>query len=409
MAFVKKRKTGYYAVAEYRDNMNQRHQKGAGTFKLKREALEAAQKLEKKLNGVDVDLTKLSLAQYFQRWYELFKKPGITKATQNRYNIIRRVIADYFGVKKIAEIRRSDYQAFINWYGANHARDSVVKLNGAMRACVGAAIDDDLITKDFTHNVQLVHDKSRQLRVEYLNTDELLKLKQATAKGLNPRYSARYMILTAILTGMRKSEIQALTWRDIDFLHATISVNKSWNEKEKAFKPTKTRASNRTIKVNRELLNWLADLKANRTTQVFMNRLGTVPTSNALNKCLRSIMADCGISKQGFHFHSLRHVHVAYLLGQGVDVYAISKRLGHSDITITLSTYSYLIEEYKAKNDSLIIDKLSALLWRPAKVRTKCGQFEPECRYINITRAKKYAHRRHILFWMSLLGRAARV
>ena len=204
MAFVKKRKAGYYAVAEYRDNMNQRHQKGAGTFKLKREALEAAQKLEKKLNGVDVDLTKLSLAQYFQRWYELFKKPGITKATQNRYNIIGRVIADYFGVKKIAEIRRSDYQAFINWYGANHARDSVVKLNGAMRACVGAAIDDDLITKDFTHNVQLVHDKSRQLRVEYLNTDELLKLKQATAKGLNPRYSARYMILTAILTGMRK-------------------------------------------------------------------------------------------------------------------------------------------------------------------------------------------------------------
>lgn len=72
-------------------------------------------------------------------------------------------------------------------------------------------------------------------------------------------------------------------------------------------------------------------------------------------------MKDVGIEKQGFHFHSLRHVHVAYLLSKGIDIYAISKRLGHSDITITLRAYSYLIDEYKAKNDSLIIDKLAEL------------------------------------------------
>ena len=94
---------------------------------------------------------------------------------------------------------------------------------------------------------------------------------------------------------------------------------------------------------------------------VFQNVLGTVPTGTALNKCLRSIMSDCGIEKQGFHFHSLRHVHVAYLLGKGIDIYAISKRLGHSNITVTLNTYSYLIDEYKAKNDTLIIDKLAQL------------------------------------------------
>lgn len=95
---------------------------------------------------------------------------------------------------------------------------------------------------------------------------------------------------------------------------------------------------------------------------VFQNQFHTIPTSNALNKCLRSIMDDAGIVKQGFHFHSLRHVHVAYLLGQGVDVYAISKRLGHANVTITLNTYSYLIDEYKAKNDELITQKLAQLL-----------------------------------------------
>lgn len=51
MSFVKKRPKGYYGVAEYRDNNGKRHQKGAGTFKLKREALAAADKLERELNG----------------------------------------------------------------------------------------------------------------------------------------------------------------------------------------------------------------------------------------------------------------------------------------------------------------------------------------------------------------------
>lgn len=136
---------------------------------------------------------------------------------------------------------------------------------------------------------------------------------------------------------------------------------KLWDDAKKAFKSTKTESSNRVIKVNSKLLGYLKDLKANGTTMVFQNVLGTIPTSPALNKCLRSIMKECGIKKQGFHFHSLRHVHVAYLLGKGVDIYAISKRLGHSNITVTLNAYSYLIEEYKAKNETLIIDKLAEL------------------------------------------------
>lgn len=226
---------------------------------------------------------------------------------------------------------------------------------------VGYAIDDDIIAKDFTHNVHLTYNAERSYKVQYLSTDEIGKLKQETIAGLDYHNTSRYMILTAIYTGMRKSEIQALTWNDIDFVNATIKVSKSWDEKKKAFKPAKTLSSNRTIKVNQELLKRLADLKANNSVMVFRNVLGTIPTSNALNKCLRSIMSAADIEKQGFHFHSLRHVHVAYLLGKGVDIYAISKRLGHSNITVTLNTYSYLIDEFKAKNDTVIIKKLAEL------------------------------------------------
>lgn len=361
MSYAKKAKKGYYGIAEFTDKDGKRHQKSAGCFKLKRDALKAGDELQRKLSAVDIDLQYMTLAKYYDHWYELYEENRITDVTKNRYKAIGNTIKSYFKDTKLNAIKRSDYQAFINWYGANHSRDSVSKLNSAIRSAVSYAIDDDIITKDFTHNVRLVYNKERERKVEYLNNDELVALKQAVLSKLNHYNTSRYMILTAIYTGMRKSEIQALTWKDIDFLHSTIKITKSWDEKEKAFKPVKTQSSNRTIKVNRQLLNRLADLKANNSVMVFQNVLGTIPTSNALNKCLRSIMSDNGINKQGFHFHSLRHVHVAYLLGKGVDVYAISKRLGHSNITVTLNTYSYLIDEYKAKNDTLIIDKLAEL------------------------------------------------
>lgn len=362
MSYTRKTKNGYYGIAEFRTSDGKRHQKSAGLFKLKREAIEASNELEKELDQRNMSLADISFHDYYLRWFDLYKSNKAQSASaKNQYRIIGNMVKEYFNNTKIADVKRSDYQGFINWYGANHARKSVTKLNGALKNCVGYAMDDDIITKDFTHNVEIAFDRTKKVDVEYLTTKELNTLKTAVISKLDHHNTSRYMILLAIFTGMRKSEIQALTWKDIDFIHSTISVNKSWDEKKKAFKPTKTSSSKRTIKVNRSLLNVIADLKANNSVMVFQNIFGTIPTSNALNKCLRSIMQSAGIEKQGFHFHSLRHVHVAYLLSKGVDIYAISKRLGHSNITVTLNTYSYLIDEFKAKNDTLIIDKLAEL------------------------------------------------
>ena len=66
---------------------------------------------------------------------------------------------------------------------------------------------------------------------------------------------------------------------------------------------------------------------------VFANQRGEIPTSNAVNKVLRELLEEAGIHRSGYHFHSLRHSHVAYLLYQGIDLYAISKRLGHSNVS----------------------------------------------------------------------------
>lgn len=333
-----------------------------GCFKTKREALKEADKKERELEQININLKDISLSDYYKRWYDLYKGSSmLSDITKKRYLIFYKTIKTYFKTAKMREIKRTEYQRFINWYGESHGYSSTSKLNGAVRQCVSYAIDDDIIIKDFTHNVVLNYNKNNRVKVEYLSSKEITILKNAVIKGLNRYNTSRFMILTAIYTGMRKEEIQALTWNDIDEIHGTINISKAWDENKKDFKATKTYTSNRTIKVNRELLKYLDVLKSNNSTMIFRNVFGTIPTSTALNKCLRSIMNDAGIKKQGFHFHSLRHVHVAYLLNKGVDIYAISKRLGHSNVTITLNTYSYLIDELKAKNDSLITEKLAEL------------------------------------------------
>lgn len=361
---ITKRGSRYQARVNWYDNQDKRHQKSAGYFDRRKDAVATAERVRDELQEqLNPDLTEITLADYYQRWYQLYKEQGITRITQNRYKVIGNVLTKYFNKKKLKDVRKSDYQAFINWYGADHARDSVNKLNGAVKKMVSFALDDEIIRKDFTSNIQVIANKDRERKVEYLNQKETAVLMDAVKDGLDPDHPVKYMILTALLTGMRKSEIQALTWNDLDFLHSTININKSWDEIEKAFKATKTLSSRRVIPVNRELLKMLASLKANNSTMVFYSpEYDQVPTGNALNKALRLIMHQQAIAKQGFHFHSLRHVHVAYLLGKGVDVYAISKRLGHSDITITLKTYSYLIDEYKAQNDDLIVKKLQELI-----------------------------------------------
>lgn len=89
-----------------------------------------------------------------------------------------------------------------------------------------------------------------------------------------------------------------------------------------------------------------------------MTQFGTIPTSNAVNKVLRNLLTELNINRENFHFHSLRHSHVALLLANGIDLYAISKRLGHSDIRTTSNTYAYLIDEYKKKTDNKITSAL---------------------------------------------------
>lgn len=371
MASIKKVYGKWQARVTWHDDKGKRHSKSKNGFPTKKLAMKWSVDVESQLNqGLHVE-KPISLLNYYIDWVKTYKRPKLTEKTLNRYTNVQNVIEDYFAQIDIKKITRIDYQEFINKYGSNHAPASVKKLNSIIRACVKSAILDDYLQKDFTQNVTLTANETKTLKVEYPNVKEIKAVLNATINGMTGRrYTSRYMIVTAIYTGMRKEEIQALTWNDIDFIHHTINIDKAWKEtKDKneteehfrthRFKPTKNKSSIRKIKVNDKLIHLFSELRVNAPSNlVFMDQFGTVLTSTSLNKKLREIMCDLHIKKENFHFHSLRHSHVALLLSNGIDIYAISKRLGHNDISTTMNTYAYLIDEYKDKSDKAILKAL---------------------------------------------------
>ncbi|MBB1099919.1 site-specific integrase [Limosilactobacillus sp. WF-MT5-A] len=362
MAEIRKRNGNWFARIAWRDG-EKRHSKSKSGFSTKALARQWAIKQEDQLNSGIVINKEISLSEYYDRWVETYKQDNLADITLSRYTLTGNALKKYFKQQPIKQIRRSQYQQFINDYGKDHAPATVKKVNSIIRACVKSAILDDYLIKDFTQRVTLNANKDRTLKVDYLNLSEIKRLKGLTLKDIDhrPGFTSRYMILTAIYTGMRLSEIQALTWKDIDWIHQTITINKSWDMRKKAFKATKNESSNRTIKVNHQLLDCLKHLINNSSTMVFTNQYGTIPTSNAVNKTLRSLLDELNIHRRNFHFHSLRHSHVALLLANGVELYAISKRLGHSNISTTTNVYAYLIDEYKDKTDKQILQALDLL------------------------------------------------
>ncbi|MBB1063594.1 tyrosine-type recombinase/integrase [Limosilactobacillus fastidiosus] len=364
MSQVFKRGKAWSARIQWTDDDGKRCSKSQSAFPTKALANKWVIEQKAKLNkGVQID-KEISLVDYYEQWFNTYKKEKLADITINRYVYTGNALKKFFKDTNIKNIKRSDYQKFINWYGANHAPVTVKKVNSIIRSCVKSAILDDYLFKDFTQRVELSANKSKVIKVDYLNLDEIKSLVKGTTKNieLRPGFTSRFMIITAIYTGMRLSEIQALTWKDIDFLHQAIDINKSWNMKQKDFKPTKNESSNRIIKVNTELLHYLKILRDHRKSNlVFFNQFGTIPTSNAVNKTLRELLGSLNIHRRNFHFHSLRHSHVALLLANGVDLYAISKRLGHSNISTTANVYAYLIDEYKDKTDKQILQALSSI------------------------------------------------
>lgn len=151
----------------------------------------------------------------------------------------------------------------------------------------------------------------------------------------------------AFYMGMRKGEIYALNWHDIQ--HGEIKITKSLNQKLKGgdrITPPKNKSSIRTIQIPAPLQKVLDEhYKRCKAMPDFANEyficggvkaIRDTSLSNSCKQCAELAEVKC------IRIHDFRHSHASLLANSGINIQEIARRLGHSDVSITLRIYSHL-------------------------------------------------------------------
>lgn len=173
---------------------------------------------------------------------------------------------------------------------------------------------------------------------------------------LNNISSKSVGILLGIYTGMRIGEICALQFKDIDFDEKIIHVNKTiqriynpLDELEPSkiiITPGKTKNSIRDIPIIKEIVDILKAIKEEDGYYILSNSAKPIEP-RTYRKFYNKFMKESGV--EPIKFHALRHTFASINIENGVDVKTISDILGHSDIAITLKTYTHTTQKAKER------------------------------------------------------------
>ncbi|MEI3614727.1 site-specific integrase [Pseudogracilibacillus sp. SO30301A] len=364
-SFQKRGKTWQYTVSRRVNGKSKPIRKGG--FRTKKEAQVAAE-VENKLNKGIVPHLKLEpFDEYFEFLLNLYK-PHIGKNTRNRYLTILGTIKEYFGSKPIQHIKRSEYQEFLNDYGKSKSKATVRKLNSHIRSCVQDALEDGVVTRDFTRKVKLSGLEPKKDSEKHLEFDESIELLNYVQKKIDEGLSY-LVILLGLTSGMRFGEMVGLTRKDFDFINNTINIDKTWgytNKIHEGFGPTKNESSIRIIKMDEETMKVFEDFfqktPDNLHRLVFYSPSSKykVISNGAVNKTLREALTNLDIDH--ISVHGLRHTHAsAMIYKKEATLNYISERLGHADIMTIYNDYSHVMKELRAADGESTVKMFASM------------------------------------------------
>jgi integrase len=314
----------------------------------KKEVLDKMRKFPGQQTG---EPCKLTVGEYLTRWLENTAKEKVGPTTYPRYKqVIDNQIAPYIGgllLVKLSALDVEDFYAEMKRKGVPPAsrRQAALVLTNALRHAVRVKF----IPSAPTTAVARPKLADREIRV--LTEDEV---KVFLAAARRSRHYALFAL--AVATGMRRGELLALHWPDVDFDSATVTVRRTLIMVGEQFilKEPKTKAGRRTISVPKFALDALHQHRKKMVARGFADRAvfcnchgGFVRGYNLLRNSFQPILVRTGLPK--LRFHDLRHTHATALLSKGHPVKAVSQRLGHANVGVTLRVYAHVLPADDAK------------------------------------------------------------
>ena len=302
----------------------------------------------------------VTLHHYFQEWITIYKKPFVSTATYVKYTNTHRQIIRYFGDITVPELTATYYQQTLNDYAKTHSKLTVSCFHKQIRACLLDAIDESIISKDPSRKAMVTGRNKPSAKNKYLDYRDWQALVQRTYGSLNIKDQVIYL---SAVTGMRYAEVLGLTWDNIHFDKQYIEIDKTWDYKyHQGFISTKNHSSNRRVDIDQYTVTTLRNIfnkksSDNEKNLVFHYTEGKQLYSANINQHLSNLCSTIGIPE--ISFHSLRHTHASVMLYQGISIMAVSKRLGHSNVTTTQEVYIHIIKEMQERERDCILQAIS--------------------------------------------------
>ncbi|MBO8136757.1 MAG: tyrosine-type recombinase/integrase [Desulfotomaculum sp.] len=323
---------------------------------------DAERKLREILTQIDqntyVDSGKLTVEEFLLRWLRDYAKVNLAQSTVDGYEIIiKKHLIPALGKYQLDKLQPLHIQEYYARALANGRADgkgglsprTVLHHHRLLHRAFETALKWQLVSRNVCDAVE--PPKVDQYESNVYDEEHIGKL-------IDLLYGTRLYIpvIITLATGLRRAEILALRWKDFNAQKKTITINQTLLKTSAGlqFKPPKTKKSRRTITLPEPIVE---ELKKHKKDQKKIKlRLGEAYEDNDLICCQEDGTPwHPGTFSSAFHdilekhnlphirFHDLRHTHASILLKQGVHPKIVSERLGHSQIGITLDTYSHIM------------------------------------------------------------------
>jgi integrase len=316
----------------------------------KRDAEKAVATLRVNINSeVRVPETVLEILAHY-REHELTRKAYASQ--ENHLVLTRRYIEPRWGSHKLSSVRTVDVEAWLD--GLKLAPASRTKIKSTFSVLYSHAIRHQWLT---FNPISKVRTSSKRLREkDVLSPEEFQNL----VAQLSIR--DRAMVMLAGSTGLRRSEMIALTWADVD--KTTMEVNVLRSCVRNRFGETKTECSRRPVPLHPvvlvALLEWREESQYKEPTDFLFPSVrlnGTKPLSpdSLLKRSIRPALKRAGILGKQIGWHNFRHSLATNLRAMGVDVKVAQELLRHANSRTTLDIYTRAVSQQKRDANAQVV------------------------------------------------------
>ena len=270
--------------------------------------------------------------------------------------------------KKIDKISRKDVEDFLNYEREKgYAQNTLRKDYQLLKQAFGIAKERKFIEEDYFAGYYGIKMPQSIIKTEKVRSFNIEDFKKLLIYLYSPdfKYSHRDEYLIAIHCGLRIGEVLALKKSDIDFKKGLIHVQRTITSDKEGHailgKHTKTPSGERDIPINEltepVLRHAIDNMIPNENNLLFCNKNGSVLTDNSLNSCLKRICKYVGISENA-HNHKLRHSFSTNGVVAGIDYKVMEETMGHSDIRITMDTYTDVQKNFQKEQLQKYVEKI---------------------------------------------------